>query len=200
MHRDKDKVCEGYDKIAEWFDKTRSRDLMERPYLEALTANLKDGSAILDLGCGTGEPVLRFLSELNYQITGVDGSKAMIDKARQRFPNIKFILEDMRDIDFDERFDAIIAWHSLFHLPPDDQRAIFEVFARHMKPGGQLLFTSGTEEGECWSDNNDEALIHASLNTEEYNHLLAAQNFHVVNYVQDDPECGGATAWLARYQ
>ena len=200
MHRDRRKVYESYDKIADWFDEVRSRDLIERPYLEALTANLEDGAGILDLGCGTGEPVLRFLSEFNYQITGVDGSRAMLDKAKSRFPNMKFILEDMRDIDLAGCFDAIIAWHSLFHLPPDDQRDIFEVLTRHMNPGGLLLFTSGTTAGECWSNNGGEDLYQSSLDTEEYKHLLAAQNFHVLRYVEDDPECGRATIWLARYQ
>lgn len=200
MHRDKNKTSESYDKIADWFDKTRTRNLMERPYLEALTTNLKDGSAILDLGCGTGEPILRFLSGLGYRITGVDSSKAMLDKGQQRFPDVKFVLEDMRDIDFVECFDAIIAWHSLFHLPPNDQRTIFEVFARHLNSGGWLLFTSGTEEGEHWSDNNGEELYHASLNTEEYARLLTEHHFRSIKHVPNDPKCGGATIWLARYQ
>ncbi|MGB1077632.1 MAG: class I SAM-dependent methyltransferase, partial [Bdellovibrionales bacterium] len=87
MQKDKRKVHESYDKIADWFDNTRSRDLMEAPYLEALTKSLQDNAHILDLGCGTGEPLLRFLSKFNYKITALDSSKTMLDKAKNRFPD-----------------------------------------------------------------------------------------------------------------
>nr|WP_319392703.1 class I SAM-dependent methyltransferase [uncultured Desulfobacter sp.] len=97
----------------------------------------------------------------------------------------------MRNIHFDKKFDATIAWHSFYHLPPEDQRQMFDVFAGHMNPGGFLLFTSGAEEGECWSNNNGEDLYHGSLGIEEYKRLLSAHKFHIVRHVQKDPECGG---------
>nr|WP_319392702.1 methyltransferase domain-containing protein [uncultured Desulfobacter sp.] len=90
IHADKNTVCESYDKIADWFDELRTRDLIERPYLEALIEMLKQSSLILDLGCGTGEPILRFLSQSNYRITGVDGSRIMLGKAIKRFPEMEF--------------------------------------------------------------------------------------------------------------
>ena len=200
MPKDKDKVLNSYNKIAEWYDKTRSRDLMELPYLNLLQENLETGVEILDLGCGTGEPMIRFLLDSQFKVTGVDGSQAMLEKAKQRFPEAQFILEDMRDIDLDQHFDAIIAWHSFFHLPPSDQKAMFKVFTMHLKPQGWLLFTSGTEAGECFNENHGEHLYHASLNTEDYAQLLAAHNFQVVKHVVNDPECGGATVWLSQYQ
>jgi len=197
MPTPKDKILQSYDKIAEWFDKTRSRDLMERPYLELLTEHLQDGATILDLGCGTGEPIMRFLLQHPFKVTGVDGSSAMIKKAQQRFPEATFILSDMRHIALDQRFDAIIAWHSFFHLPPSDQKTMFKVFAKHLKPKGWLLFTTGNEAGECFNENHGENLYHASLNAADYTQLLTAQNLQVVKHVADDPECGSATVWLA---
>ncbi|MBO6517968.1 MAG: class I SAM-dependent methyltransferase [Bacteroidia bacterium] len=200
MHRDTFGVLESYNKIADWFDAMRSRHLMEKPYLEYLTNNLKQGASILDLGCGTGEPVLRFLSSFDLSITGIDGSRAMIDKAIRRFPDITFLHEDMRDVSMNQHFDAIIAWHSLFHLPPADQRSMFDIFANHLKPNGLLLFTSGTEAGEFWSgDNGGERLYQASLSTEDYRTILTDLGFTVLKHVINDPACGGATIWLARF-
>jgi trans-aconitate methyltransferase len=131
-------------------------------------------------------------------VLGVDASVAMIDLARVRFPDTRFEVCDMRELHLQRRFDAIVAWHSLFHLAPDDQRAMFETFARHLPPGGLLMFTSGSEAGEVWSENGGEALYHASLAAAEYRSLLEGQDLRVLHHVVDDAACGGATVWIAR--
>ncbi len=41
-------------------------------------------------------------------------------------------------------------------------------------------------------------LYHASLAPGEYRELLDTIGFSVVSYVEDDPECGGHTVWLAQ--
>jgi cyclopropane fatty-acyl-phospholipid synthase-like methyltransferase len=189
-----------YDRIAAWFDGARSRILIERPYLEALTGALAPGAAILDLGCGMGEPIMRYLVEKQFVVTGVDASAAMIDIARPRFPGTRLLVRDMRTLDLRETFSAVIAWHSFFHLPYDDQRAMFAVFARHLNSGGLLMFTSGSEHGEVWSENGGEDLYHASLDAAEYRRLLAAHGFEVLRHTANDAACGGATVWIARYR
>jgi cyclopropane fatty-acyl-phospholipid synthase-like methyltransferase len=189
-----------YDRIAAWFDGARSRILIERPYLDALAGALAPGAAILDLGCGMGEPIMRYLVEKQFAVTGVDASAAMIDIARPRFPGTRLLVQDMRTLDLREAFSAVIAWHSFFHLPYEDQRAMFDVFAQHLEPGGLLMFTSGSEQGEVWSENGGEALYHASLDAAEYRRLLAAHGFEVLRHAANDAACGGATVWIARYR
>lgn len=187
-----------YDGIADWFDKSRTRELIEKPYLDLLVQMLKPGASVLDVGCGTGEPILRFLVERQFQVTGVDASAAMIALAAGRFPETRLLVGDMRELGLDERYDAAILWHSLFHLPPDDQRTMFATLARLLNPGGVLMFTSGTEYGETWSDNGGVMLYHASLDLREYRSLLEANSFEVVKLAVDDAACGGATVWTAR--
>ena len=191
-------VAAVYNRIAGWFDKTRTRALIEQPYLEYLTRALKEGASVLDLGCGTGEPMLRYLVERQYEVLGVDASVAMIDIARMRFPDTRFEVCDMRELNLQRRFDAVIAWHSLFHLAPGDQRAMIQTFARHLQPGGLLMFTSGSDAGEVWSENGGEALYHASLAQAEYGSLLETHGFQVLHHAMDDAACGGATVWIAR--
>ncbi|KTD61984.1 class I SAM-dependent DNA methyltransferase [Legionella spiritensis] len=195
----KNEVYQRYDAIVRWFDEHRSRELFERKYLDQVIAEIIHGGKILDLGCGMGEPIGQYFIQKGFRLTGVDGSGKMIALARQRFPNERFIIEDMRYFVLDERFDAIIAWHSFFHLPAEDQRQMFETFARHLKPGGVLLFTSGPSEGESLSDNGGQQIYHASLSEQEYQYLLVLHHFEIITHTVADPECGGATVWLAKY-
>ena len=77
---------------------------------------------------------------------------------------------------------------------------MFGIFESHLKSNGVLLFTAGPQAGEIWSDNGGELLYHASLSEEGYRELLKQHKFEVLTYVEEDPECGGATVWVARYQ
>lgn len=194
----KEHVYQDYDKISDWFDTHRDKSLMEQKYLDLILKNLPKAGSILDLGCGTGEPIARFFIEKGMFVTGVDGSQKMLAYCRQRFPCEEWIQADMRGLNLKKRFNAIIAWHSLFHLDQASQRAMFEVFSTHLLSGGILAFTSGDEAGEIWSDNGGLQLYHASLSTKEYEQLLAAYSFKVLTHQVRDPECGDATIWIAK--
>lgn len=194
----KTKVYEVYDEIITWFDEARSKRLMESEYLNLIVNTIPPSGTILDLGCGTGEPIAQFFIERGFKVTGVDGSQKMIELCKQRFPNERWIVSDMRDINLQQQFDALIAWHSFFHLDWDSQRNMFKIFASHVKLGGVLAFTSGDEQGEVWSDNGGQQLYHASLSTNEYNSLLEESSFKVLIHKVRDPECGEATVWVAQ--
>lgn len=192
------KVYEVYDEIIDWFDDARTKSLMESEYLNLIVNTIPPEGTILDLGCGTGEPMAQFFIEKGFKVTGVDGSQKMIALCKKRFPSECWITSDMRDINLQQQFDAILAWHSFFHLDHDSQRNMFKVFASHIKPGGVLAFTSGEEEGEVWSDNGGQQLYHASLSTKEYNSLLNEFSFKVLIHKVRDPKCGEATIWVAQ--
>ncbi len=147
---------------------------MERPYLDALLARLDAGNRhVLDLGCGAGEPIARYLIDAGCRVTGVDASSAMIALSAARFPDMTWMVGDMRTLALGERFGAIVAWDSFFHLRVEDQRAMFPIFRAHIAPRGLLLFTSGPAHGEAINDLYGQPLYHASLDAEEYRRLLA---------------------------
>ena len=197
--RNKDKVYQVYDEIIDWFDDNRTKDLtMEKFYLNFIQKYLKPKSKILDVGCGTGEPIAQFLITEGYDVTGIDASSKMIDLCKQRFPKNKWILADMRTLALKEKFNAVIAWHSFFHLPHDDQRLTLKLLASYVDQNGLLIFTSGPEYDEVWSDNAGHDLYHASLSTEEYEQILIDNNFKVLAHKIRDPECGDATVWVAQ--
>ena len=197
---ERENVYKVYDKIAHWFAANRYTGLLEKNYLDELVGHLPQGGKVLDLGCGTGKPILEYLLSNGFNVTGVDASAEMLGIARLNFAATEFILQDMRTLNLGRRFDAIIAWDSFFHLSMADQPAMFELFKRHLNPGGILLFTSGTGHGEAWGMNGGENLFHASLDAQEYELLLTKHHFKVLRLKASDPDCGLATIWMARYQ
>lgn len=187
-----------YEAVARDFDRDRSKSLMEKFYLDQVLTRLAGNASVLDLGCGSAEPIAKFFIDNGCHVTGIDAAAAMIALCRNRYPDQTWIEGDMRGLDLGRRFDAVIAWDSFFHLTADDQRAMFPVFAQHAAPGAPLLFTSGPRAGVAMGEIYGHALHHASLDTEEYEQLLAAHGFEVLLHRVEDPDCGKHTVWLAR--
>ena len=187
-----------YERHAAAFDKLRGKTLFERPWLDRFAATMPPRGHVLDLGCGAAEPIAADLIRRNLRLTGVDTSETLIGLARERFPGRAWIVADMRKFYQPTKFDGIIAWHSFFHLNPQDQRAMFPRFAALAGPGAALMFTAGHFEGEAMGEFGGEPLYHASLSADEYEALLTKSGFEVVASVAQDPQCGGATVWLAK--
>jgi len=187
-----------YEAVARDFDRDRSKSLMEKFYLDQVLTRLAGDASVLDLGCGSAEPIAKFFIDNGCRVTGVDAAAAMIALCQNRYPDQTWIEGDMRGLDLGRRFDAVIAWDSFFHLTADDQRAMFPVFAQHAAPSAPLLFTSGPRAGVAMGEIYGHALHHASLDTEEYEQLLAAHGFEVLLHRIEDPDCGKHTVWLAR--
>lgn len=189
-----------YERHARRWDEARGRSLFERKWLDAFAALIPAGGTILDLGCGAGEPIARHLVEQGFRLVGVDSSPSLIAICRERFPAHEWRVGDMRTLELGRAFDGIVAWDSFFHLPFDDQRAMFPRFHAHAAEGAALLFTSGPSHGEAIGTFEGEPLYHASLAEAEYRELLHANGFRVLHHVAEDPECGGHTVWLARLE
>lgn len=188
-----------YQRHAREFDRDRSRSLQEKGWLDRFIAYVRPSGTVLDIGCGMAEPIARYLFESGFDVFGIDSSPSMIEMCRSRFPAAGWLVEDMRDLSLGQRFDGVLAWDSFFHLSADDQRGMFSRFADHARPGAPLMFTSGPSAGEAIGSYGDEPLYHASLSSAEYTQRLETNGFRVRAHVQDDPECGGHTVWLATY-
>lgn len=193
-------IVDLYERHANTFDRDRSRSLQERAWLDSFLGHVRPAGRILDVGCGMGEPIAQYLLDAGCQLVGLDSSASLIRLCRARFPAAEWLVADMRDVSLGRRFDGIVAWDSLFHLGMDAQRAMFARFAAHALPGAPLLFTSGPTQGEAIGSFCGEPLYHASLDPIEYRQLISANGFGVVAHRAEDPDCGGHTVWLARYE
>lgn len=197
-HPSADQIIDLYDRNASTWDRLRGNRLTERKWIERFRSLLQPSATVLDLGCGSGQPVARYLIESGLAIVGVDSSEHMIALCTERFPNQQWLEADMRTLGLDQTFAGILAWNSFFHLKPDDQRRMFTIFQQHASPGALLMFTSGTALGEALGEFQGETLYHASLDPQEYTAQLHDHGFEVLDHIVEDPDCGGLTVWMAR--
>lgn len=108
---------------------------------------------LLDLCCGTGQLAAGMISR-GWAVVGVDGSPAMLERARRRAPEATLRLADMRalevgDVAAEGRFDAVLcAFDSLNHLPDADAlAAVFAQVYAALRPDGRFVFDVNVREG-----------------------------------------------------
>ena len=94
----------------------------------------------LDLGCGTGE-VEEILAGSCGKITGIDASKGMIEKAREKkLGNCTFLQADVLNLLFpDETFDCVFSSCLFHHVPPEKWSDAMSESARVTKKSGILF-------------------------------------------------------------
>ena len=177
----------------------RGNTLFEKQWRDRFLTFAPKAPHILDIGCGFGEPVAHYLSESGGRVTGIDTSVELIQIAQTRQPTSTWTIADMRTLDLNTTFDAILAWNSSFHLTPDDQRKMFPIFRKHANAGAPLMFTTGTSYGEASGEFEGEPLYHSSLDPAEYRSLLTENGFTLLEHVVEDPTCGNHTIWLAHF-
>jgi SAM-dependent methyltransferase len=132
-----------YDKIAARFAQAR-KPWLEQRYLPALIDGLAPGDRVLDLGCGAGRPIAERLAAAGLRVVGVDSSIELLRLARRNVPAALLLLADMTEVELaNGSFAAIVAWDSLFHVDRRRHREMYGKFARWLRPGGRVLFTSG---------------------------------------------------------
>lgn len=193
-----DRIAEHYERHAHAFDAARRKNFIEKGWLDRFLLAVPRGGHILDLGCGAGEPVGRYMVDKGYYLTGVDVSAKMIMLSRTRFPRHVWLNTDMRSAVMARTFEGILAWDSLFHLHHDDQAAMIEKMTRWLESGGALLFNSGPARGEASGYQFGEDVYHASLAPFEYRALFEELGLLEIDFVPDDPTTGGRSVWFVR--
>lgn len=106
--------------------------------------NVKEGTRIVDFGCGPGLYASR-LAKLGADVVGVDFSKRSIDYAqnyaKESGLNIEYVCENYLSFKSDKKFDLIIMIFCDFcALSGDQRRELLQVFHSHLADGGQIFF------------------------------------------------------------
>lgn len=106
-------------------------------YPQRVATMARTGS-MLELGLGHGYST-EYFARIFRRYLVVEGSKEMINRFRDRFPNkdIEVTHSYFENFDTDERFDSIGMGFVLEHV--DDPAAIVRRFARFLAPGGSIF-------------------------------------------------------------
>lgn len=140
MSKDTEKIKKRYNRVSKVYD------LLEKP-MESMTMGKWrgkiiekiEGEKVLEVGVGTGKNLLHYPEDL--EVTGIDFSKDMLAKAREKtkdLKNINLIEMDAQDMDFeDNTFDTVVT-SCVFCSVPDPIEGLKEI-KRVCKNGGKIV-------------------------------------------------------------
>ncbi|WP_336343131.1 methyltransferase domain-containing protein [Halalkalicoccus ordinarius] len=103
-----------------------------------------EGERILDIGCGTGH-LTEAIAERGADAVGLDASAEMIERARESYPDRRFVRADARSFasEFDEPFDAAFSNAALHWIPEPDHDATLSSVHDALRPGGRFVAELG---------------------------------------------------------
>ena len=129
-----------YEEVARSFDVTRQGPWQE---IVPLTQHVKEGDSILDLGCGNGR-LLNALPSVNFSYLGIDGNDYLLHQASKKFPDRKFTLARLEDMELDSKaYDTIFCVAAFHHLVGREDRLSFLMKClRALKPEGILILSA----------------------------------------------------------
>lgn len=145
-----EKTQKDFDLIADDFSRTRGKLWPEFLLFKKF---VKEKDKVLDEGCGNGR-LIEVIKDLKVDYTGIDFSERLLELARKRYPNFKFVKGSILDLPFpDNYFDVVFSIAVLHHIPSKElrEKAVSEI-KRVLKPEGKLILS-------VWDFRGDKKLI-----------------------------------------
>ncbi len=112
---------------------------------------LKSGARVLDLCCGQGRHAVE-LARRGFQVAGLDLSEYLLGLARERAEQagaeVEFVGCDMREIPWENEFDAVVNLFTSFgYLESDEEdEQVLHAVRTALRPGGRLLIDHHNRE------------------------------------------------------
>jgi putative AdoMet-dependent methyltransferase len=133
------------------------------------------GKAVLDLGVGTGSLSLE-LFRRGANVVGVDFSPRMLDIARSRMPEGRFVCADLTEglpsELKDMRFDTIVSGYAFHHLEEDRKNELMQEAVSHLVSGGILVVADVSfETVKNWQD----CRFHSGNQWDSSEHYMVAE-------------------------
>ncbi len=149
-----------YDACAGYYDVLHSNREEEFQFYRSF---LPPALNVLEIACGSGT-LSRVLAETAASVTGIDASEPMLDLARKRLPEGRFVQADMRAFDLGKCFDVVVCpFNSLMHLTPSDALSALSAFAAHCADDGQVVIDVANVDDSFLAPSSPETVIRTFL-------------------------------------
>ena len=184
-----------YNAIADIYVEEAILDHEDKSYIDSFLETIF-GNKILDLVCGPGV-LSKYLSDLGYDVTGVDFAEQMISIARELVPNANFIVSDIANLELDDKFDGIVLAHFLVHFSEEEniqilnklhtlmnpEASLFVQFSANLAPGIQDEPLDDTGELKMWRYSYDEDSMWQLLDSCNYDTVFSETKGHIVTMI-----------------
>jgi 2-polyprenyl-3-methyl-5-hydroxy-6-metoxy-1,4-benzoquinol methylase len=160
--------------------------------------NYNKESKIIDIGCGTGRHSIE-LSKRGYDITGIDLSEAMLQRAREKAEQnglqVEFLRYDARNLPFENQFDlAIMMCEGGFSLMETDEMnfTILQNISKSLKHKSKFIFTTLNGLFPLFHSINEfhaEGVVegNAQYNSKNFD-LMTFRDYNITKFVDDNGE------------
>lgn len=165
-----------YNKISRNWDEELKDSHYGLDQLEVALKFIEKKEKALDVGCGSGGRFIYRLLKEGFQVTGIDISSEMIQLAKMKHPECNFIHENILNWNSEEKFDLILAWDSLFHLPLNEHENVLKKLCNSLNTNGIIFYTLGDAVGEHYSDWHKEKFYYSSIGINENLKVLMENN------------------------
>ena len=122
---------------SEWWENPKDiRNVVFDSLNELVKARIPPGNGkkALDIGSGHGR-IVSYLVEKGYDVTAVEFNEDFCEELKRKFPNVKVLQEDVRNLNYDEneRFDVTTCIELVQNLDKDDLIVLLKTLGRLTK-------------------------------------------------------------------
>lgn len=143
---------------------------------------MPEGGTVLDIGCGPGIPVDKYLIDNGYKVIGLDISESQIELAKKHVPEATYEVKDITTLTMGEyTVDAVVSFYAIFHIPRETHQQLFEKMHSYLKVGGPILVTMATTDWEgVEEDFYGEQMYESHYAPEKNTQIVKAAGFEIL--------------------
>ena len=180
-----------YNREAEQVAQLHSGLIPKRLYA-LITEYFTKNSPTLDVGCGIGRDT-NWLNQQGYPALGVDGSEGMLNQAKQRYPEVKFIkdtLPDLKTIN-EQCFKNILCSAVLMHLNHEILYAACLRLITLLEPAGHLIISIRNTKADNHRENGK---LYEDIDIAEFKDFFMQQHCQIL-IAEQDTESARQLTW-----
>lgn len=178
-------IKKGYNQIAQKYQNERNM-LRSGKYLQKFLQLLSPQSYILDLGCGSGDPIDKELIKQDHLVIGLDISPVQIGLAKKNCPTGSFYIRDIQTLQENEfTVDAVVSFYAFFHIPREKHLKLLQTVNSFLPIGGLVLLTMGDTDFEGYHKLYGVHMWSSQYNPQKNAQIVVDAGFEIISNTID---------------